>query len=661
MSVRAIRIAKEARLVLGAWVLVMVAGVLSLLPVPSTAVAWNVHALLEALVPFGAMFGIPLLATLAFGSEFQYRTIAMLMAQPVERREIWRMKMLVSMTAVGMAAVVYALALHALHAHHTEEWFSVVAVAVVATAAAPFYTFVARSMIGGLVLNVSGFLVITLVLDYLAYLVQASKRVGYQAYDEWHLRNLPVWFMIAAVVVYAAYAAVMAWLGRRRLLEFQAVEGMQAAETALPGARLFPRAVASWFRCRPIGPVLNLVRREFHLLRIVWVLGAVCAAMWAAIALFGLMPTPYSYQFILLVGVAVIGNVVIAVLAGAISLGEEKTWGTHGWHLTLPVSANTQWAIKLLVALFTTAVCAVLLPMGILKIGATIGGQAHGLAGGSETWMFLLYACLLTLSAFWSSCIVKGTVRATIWVLPVGLTVVGCVVFTSWMAQAGPHWLAHVMGKVVAAVGPLRVASIAETLWRLEFHKVLIAGMIAVVTGTALIQTRRAFASRREETATAPLLALVPVAVATLLCALAGEAVPALAIQAYYQQSEMLTEIHDAITAKQAKPPLPPNMAQQMSGDELALQPGLSSQTREWLKGSKVTVVNDTPEMHQVTRHALLAPSTLWAVVHGEARRSGEYVAIVRRANGTECALQYFDAPPAAKQFYSGRITGTCQ
>lgn len=666
MSVRTISFAKESRLLLGAWVVVMLAGVFSLVPVASTIAGLNIHGMLESLVPFGAMFGIPLLATLAFGSEFQYRTMPMLLAQPIDRREIWREKMAVSVTAVATTAVVYAFALHALDAQRPEEWVSVVAIAVVTLAAAPFFTFIARSMIGGLALNLSGFFVVTLILDYLAYLAQTSPHNGYETYAR-HLRDLPAWFIVAGIVVYAGYAAVMAWLGRRGLLQLQAVDGMQAGDAVLPGAQLFPRFMADWFRCRARGRLLNLVRREFHLLRIVWTLGVVCAAMWTAIALFGLMPTPESDRFLMLVGIAVIANVVIAVLAGAISLGEEKTWGTHVWHMTLPISANAQWAIKLCVALFTSIVCAVLVPIAILNLGGGIGGPAHGLAGHGDFWKMLLYASLLTLAAFWSSCTVKGTVRATVWVIPTGLALTASALFVVWITNLGSvtvigwydrvSWYSRAMGSVVAAIGPMRVYAGMHPIVYYLFGDHVNDTLFTVVTGIALIQTRRMFAARREETNGTAVRALVPVVLATAFCVLALEGLQEIVIQSYRQQEQIIEEMHEAIAANIGASG---EKVKSFTWNDLSRESVLSSSARKWLRNASITVVPDSPELAAL-HHGWPAPSSMGAVVpNSKAGSIGGYSAVVRLSNGTDCSFKYERARPSAPKWFGGFIRGTC-
>ena len=104
----------------------------------------------------------------------------------------------------------------------------------------------------------------------------------------------------------------------------------------------------------------------------------------------------------------VISTLMIAILAGSLSLGEERTSGTHLWHLTLPVSARRQWFIKLCMALFAGFVGAGLVP---LLIAGRLLGSSHILADVHVGRDLLVGAVLLTFAAFWCACAVKGTVR----------------------------------------------------------------------------------------------------------------------------------------------------------------------------------------------------------------------------------------------------------
>ena len=103
--------------------------------------------------------------------------------------------------------------------------------------------------------------------------------------------------------------------------------------------------------------------------------------------------------------------------------------------MTLPVSARRQWLIKLLTAMFTGLVCAVLLPVLVMVVLGLIfgspfmfvdeamaglmifGGSIFGLPVmmlGHALPGLLLTVLVLTFASFWCACAVNGTVRAAL-------------------------------------------------------------------------------------------------------------------------------------------------------------------------------------------------------------------------------------------------------
>src|ERR1043165_492192 len=94
------RIIKEARVLIGPWCLI-VAG--ALLPLFSAAMH-HFHELATFFCGFALFGGIPFLAALSLGGEFQQRTISLLLGQPIGRMQIWKEKQLVLVVAL-LAAI----------------------------------------------------------------------------------------------------------------------------------------------------------------------------------------------------------------------------------------------------------------------------------------------------------------------------------------------------------------------------------------------------------------------------------------------------------------------------------------------------------------------------------------------------------------------------
>src|SRR5260221_219137 len=133
---------------------------------------------------------------------------------------------------------------------------------LIMTASAPFWTLVARSTIGGLALNfVNSFIP----------LIMSARR-------DW----IPATIMTRsfAGVAILCYAAGMLWLGRQALARFQVTGGIAGDDLLMAGPDMLPRRIADWFRSRPTGLTLNLIRKEFRLLRPVWLLSLLGLVAW---------------------------------------------------------------------------------------------------------------------------------------------------------------------------------------------------------------------------------------------------------------------------------------------------------------------------------------------------------------------------------------------
>jgi hypothetical protein len=397
------RIYKEARPLFWPWCAVVCAGAVPLLHPPYP---------LAEITRLGCLLGIPLLATLPFGNEFQYRTLSLLLSQPISRMEIWREKLSITAIVVFTATLVSLSSLRASGVHGSREfWGYGAGAAIVFVASAPFWTLFTRSIVVGVVLSFG-------VYTFIAAL-------GYQALF-WGMGSSKLaasTFIATMSCLFLGYAGLMLWLGWRKLARFQATGAMAGDDLLTAGPQVLPSAWVSWLRCRPTGAVLNLFRREFRLLRPVWLISLLAAVGWACLTLVGsLHPQGLTGTFALVVVcVSVISTLMIAILAGSLSLGEEKTSGMHSWHLTLPMSARRQWFIKLCMALVAGFVGAGLVP---LLIAGRLLGPYRMLPDVQRAERDLLAGVvLLTLAAFWCACAVKGTLPAVLWALPVMIAV----------------------------------------------------------------------------------------------------------------------------------------------------------------------------------------------------------------------------------------------
>jgi ABC-type transport system involved in multi-copper enzyme maturation permease subunit len=289
--------------------------------------------------PVVLVMSLTILAGLSFGSEFQQRTIALLISQPLSRSRIWSEKMgvlawsLVIVLAAWAIGTLITLGFRNLPTDWNPNETTFLKDVVLATGgfvivtfcSATFWTLVARSVIGGIVFNLGAQLLATIA----TFLV--VERVFHGSSD----RSLQTLEWVAPI-----YAASLLFLGRRKFLRLQ-------INTPLGGEHPRSESLAAikwdiaWMRCRPSSLFLNLLRKELRLNKPLFVIAAffiVCRLL-AFLVLKASSAERQTADFIATL-LTVIYMSFIFVLSGTISLGEEKVLGTHLPLLTLPVSSR---------------------------------------------------------------------------------------------------------------------------------------------------------------------------------------------------------------------------------------------------------------------------------------------------------------------------------
>src|SRR5262245_11013683 len=155
MTALAIQLRKEARQLLWPWLVMTLSGLLSLIYLsrPHFSLGpfdfvWR----LDLILPFACFLGIPLVAALPIGSEFQHGTLSLLLAQPLDRRVLWWRKIAMTFASVLPVAVLYVFAWSKWQEVGRDFWMAA-AWMVATTAGAAAWTLIARSTIGGLALS----------------------------------------------------------------------------------------------------------------------------------------------------------------------------------------------------------------------------------------------------------------------------------------------------------------------------------------------------------------------------------------------------------------------------------------------------------------------------------------------------------------------------
>jgi hypothetical protein len=400
-----VRMMADARSLFWPWSIVAAAGILSLFSWPRFPGGLE----MEVVAGIGFCIGVPLLATLSFGNEFQFGTFSSLLSQPIERSRIWREKSAVIVLAVLSAAIAYGFG--ASRMGWEIDHISVAALWLMVTVgSSAYWTLVARSTIGGLVFN--GLQSMAFVLAFVPLLNNVEAYAIRPAADE---------ILLAIGSFATAYTAIMLYLGRRKLLRFQVTGTGSNSNLLATDWALAPNPVRRLLRCTASGGTLNLVRKEFHLLWPLVPMTLIAMGMLLAVA-----PLRFVSSWIMTAGISIIliHGLFAAILAGTLSLGEERTLGLHAWNMTQPVSVFRQWAIKLVTAVLAGVACtgAVVL-MTHLLLGPDFPQQFAAMFPGHLGMFSLTIFPLLTVVAFWCATGVNGTVRAVFWCLPAAAAV----------------------------------------------------------------------------------------------------------------------------------------------------------------------------------------------------------------------------------------------
>ena len=632
------RIWKEARSLFWPWWVVVFAGAPRVVEqlYPSfigSGRLWGSNYV-EAMSFLGFFLGIPLLATLPLGNEFQYRTIALLLSQPADRREIWAEKMIVTMVACLSAALVFCFGWRTEFRNDTQLWVTAGASIIAMIASAAVWTILARSTLGGLALNaVNSFIPI----------FWANRR-------GWIPESMVSRFV--GIFLFVSYTSVMVWLGRRMLLRFQATGGMAGDDLLIAGSGATPGVMGRWLRCRPTGVTLNLIRKEVRLLRPVWLMSLLGLIAWVCLPVFRLMPERGSVLAMIMV---VAYPPLIAVLAGSLSLGEERSSGTHSWHLTQPVPASRQWLVKLMMALLAGLVCAAVLPIVVLVEGGRLFGSPSTFVDAQTGTGWVALVLLLSFASFWCASAVNGTVRAAICVFPVIIALAIAGEFGGWIAPR----LATLLTSKFEFFDNFRFTNAVSNInaWAAASvpPEALVALWLAPVLLVAAIQSRRLFRIQLQDNAIHVVRRLLPLAITASMWSFLGAALLDFADHGKQQMWTLFRETHEAIEKIQpGTPNLDAAHPLQLTAEDLAKASPLSERARRWLRGSRITVVPD--KFHGgvgVKKYCCWENSK---GIHIDPDKAYSwYMATVHLPSGSECTISFI----AGRGF--GFLGGVCE
>lgn len=561
MHARTVRLKKEVRALFWPWCAVVVAGALPIV-VP--------HAYAESLSFLSFFIGVPLLATLSFGNEFRDHTFILWVTQPMSRVQLWREKLSAVVPVVLSAGLVSGVVMFTFTWPRMLFTYKVAAAVfvLVMMASATFWTLAVRSTVGG-------FVIISFVLFFGSLFSGGVEDLSHPL----ALRSVLTTTAVLCTVG-VSLAALMLWLGARKLARFQ-VTGSSADNDLLVGSSvLIPESFARLFRARRSGALLNLIRKEFRLLRPLWVMAMLVFLYVACLAVFRLLPSPAAEEPRSVLEWALLSGLVsicigMAGLAGILSVGEERTSGTHAWHMTLPIPSRRQWLTKLVVAMLAGPSCGLLFPVLAMIAGGTIHGSPLMYISTGALPDLLIVFSILTLLCFWCACAAGNTVRAVVWAVPVTLA----ITFSSASGAVLGEKLSRVTGTLqdfVLSAFHLNPFALASLMGLAQSH---VLWLFIPPLLFALVQSYRLFRAQPSESVLWTLRALLPLVALTILWSFSAYA------GFVASRWEPFRELHQALDKVQ---PAAANLT--LSGEDLAKSSALTSPTRRWLKGASITL-----------------------------------------------------------------------
>ena len=445
-------IGKEFRALLPAWLAcaaVMVAGV-------------SGFSLLRGFEVAAYFIGTGALGALSIGHEYTYRTLGILLSQPIDRRRVLLTKLgVLAVMLVGLLGIaVWTMWL-------TGEDKRLVGAAIlwlpllVSLFVAPWLTMASRTSIGGAVFSIAIVGMLVLIGQWLG-----AVRHGYASEAD----AFQVAFLWWALAVLSVVGAVMTW---RTFLRLETLDGPSGAA----GIRAVA-AASSTTRLTKRNPVWLLMLKELRLQR----LALAVAGVYVIGYLVALNVTPASDGDALTVITVFYGGL-LAILIGALASAEERQMGTLDWQMLMPMAAWQQWAVKAATVLGLALLLCIALPWLLVSLFPPesmtwLQRSAHFLR--TSTYVLIV---VLTIGALY----VSSLSGSGLWALLVSLPAfVGGAIFVQTVGSA-------IERSVYASLGrPHRGWRFMQGLASDGLMGVLLALLIALVLTLALRNHRSA-------------------------------------------------------------------------------------------------------------------------------------------------------------------------
>jgi hypothetical protein len=344
----------------------------------------------------------------SIGHEYGYRTLATLLVQPVDRRQLYAVKMAVlAAMLIGLAAI--AATLGEVRTASWEYRLILLLPPLGGLLLAPWMTMVCRHPLAGAVFASAPAGVFFVLAELVGERVHAADRIAADrlARELW----------VAGMTVLGPVVAICGW---RHFLRLQVIEGTGRA-IRMPS--LFDATP------RPHPPLWALVKKELHLQQVSYIVAALHVAILAIVV------TLESRELVI-VPMTLIYFTALALVIGSLSSAEERQLGTLESQLLLPVPVWRQWSVKIGVALALSLLLGLALPAGLLRLVLTSDEWQQMAKFGNSVGLIVL---LTTIALYVSSLSTSG-VRALAMSFPATLMIAFAVQGADKLAASVNGW-----------------------------------------------------------------------------------------------------------------------------------------------------------------------------------------------------------------------------
>jgi hypothetical protein len=280
----------------------------------------------------------------------------------------------------------------------------------------------------------------------------------------------------------------------------------------------------------------------------------------------------------------------VLILAGSVSLGEEKALGVTTWQLSLPAPALRFWVVKLCVASVTGLVLGLFVPIALSSlqwpdfVGASIQIDWFG------TLQWVLVAWLPVLLGFWAACLLANTIRAVLAAVIALAVGGGCVVLGSWGGSGGQEWQTGLLTDLMTRfqMSPDKMGQLVGKGFMCAFVLAEVF-LVALLLRQSFTQFRRLFRERRTVLG-------YSLGVALLIFSFSFWEADLFASGGRLKASRPQLELESTLQRTVSRFPAE-HMPSQVTTSAAMLQTdnSLSEDTKRWLRNSFVTIELSSP------------------------------------------------------------------